>query len=252
MGMEDRTGPKPAAPPASAAAPLAVLLVDDDDGVAHLVCDGLNPALFSVQRVATSTAALAALGSRRFDVLLLDLILPDGSGLKMAERLRRAGSALPIIMLTSRDRVEQRVEGLSRGADDYLCKPFAVEELAARILAVCRRLAGAATHTLRFSDVQLDLIKRVASRRDITVELSSREAELLAFFMTHPEEVLSRERILEQVWGAEADDGSNVLNVYVNYLRNKLERGLFPRLIYTVRGVGYLLSTTDPEDRPPA
>ncbi len=228
-----------------------VLLVEDDDDVSQVVAEGLGRDDFAVDRAATVAQARRLLNSRTYDVLVLDLLLPDGSGLSVAQALRSAGSALPIVMLTSRDSVDQRVEGLTYGADDYLCKPFAVEELSARIRAVLRRAHAHAAHLLRFADVELDLIKRVANRGgEIATELSSREADLLAFFMRHPDEVLQRERILEDVWGDEADDGSNVLNVYVNYLRNKLERGLYPRLIHTVRGVGYLLSDVPPDERP--
>jgi len=227
---------------------LRVLLVEDDDAVSQVVASGLGDDVFAVDRAATVAQARSLLNSRSYDVLVLDLLLPNGSGLSVAEELRGAGSQLPIVMLTSRDSIDQRIEGLTYGADDYLCKPFAVEELSARIHAVLRRSRGQQAHLLRYSDVQLDLIKRVATRGDISTELSSREADLLAFFMRHPDEVLERERILEDVWGDEADDGSNVLNVYVNYLRNKLELGLYPRLIHTIRGVGYMLSDVDPEE----
>lgn len=223
-----------------------VLLVDDDDGVCQVVASGLGEDHFAVDRASTVGQALRLLNTRSYDALVLDLLLPDGSGLTVARALRSAGSDLPIIMLTARDSVDQRVEGLTHGADDYLCKPFAVQELAARIRAVLRR--ARTTHLLCFSDMKLDLITRVAKRKDIKVELSSRESDLLAYFMRHPDKVLEREQILEDVWGGEADDGSNVLNVYVNYLRNKMEKGIYPRLIHTVRGAGYILSDAPPED----
>jgi DNA-binding response OmpR family regulator len=151
-------------------------------------------------------------------------------------------------MLTARDTVLERVEGFRQGADDYLCKPFNVEELAARLQAICRRSRPLNRYVLQYSDVELDLITRLVRRNKISQTLSAREAELLAYFMRHPEEPLAREQILEQVWGDEAEDDSNVLNVYVNYLRNKIEAALYPRIIHTVRGLGYILSDKAPEE----
>jgi len=225
-----------------------VLLVEDDDDVAGVVLSGLSPARFHVDRAAGVDDARRHLEQAPYDVIVLDLVLPDGSGLKVAEAIRATGSEVPIVMLTSRNSVDQRVEGLTRGADDYVCKPFAIEELDARLQAVLRRAHGRDSHVLRWGPIQLDLIKRIARRGGIVTELSSREADLLAYLMRHPDEKLSRERILEDVWGDDADYGGNVLNVYVNYLRNKLERGVYPRIIHTIRGTGYMFSESDPAE----
>ncbi len=225
-----------------------VLLVEDDDDVAGVVLSGLSAARFRIDRAGSVDDARRCLQHSPYDVIVLDLLLPDGSGLKVAEAIRATGSDVPIVMLTSRDSVDQRVEGLARGADDYVCKPFAIEELDARLQAVLRRSRGRDGHVLRWGDVQLDLIKRIARRGQIVTELSSREADLLAYLMRHPDEKLSREKILEDVWGDDADYGGNVLNVYVNYLRNKLERGVYPRIIHTIRGTGYMFSETDPAE----
>jgi two-component system response regulator MprA len=178
---------------------------------------------------------------------VLDLTLPDGSGLELAEQVRRAGNRVPILMLTVRDTVRARLDGFRHGADDYLCKPFAVEELAARLRAIHHRARREPGHVLRFGDIELDLLARRARRQDIEITLSAREMDLLAYFLRHPRETLARERILEDVWGAE-DYASNVLNVYINYLRNKLEGTQLPRVIHSVRGVGYMLSDISPDE----
>lgn len=226
-----------------------ILLVDDDEQVSAVIAEGLSSGRYETRRVGSLREARQALSSRRPDLLILDLQLPDGDGLKLAEQLRESGSDLPILILTHRDAVEQRVEGFTHGADDYLCKPFAVPELEARIQALLRRAAGgAASHVLTYRDIRLDLVKRMLTRGTIHEELSSREATLLAYLMQNAERVLERNTLLEQVWGDEADHASNVLNVYVNYLRNKIEKGIYPRVIHTLRGRGYILSEEPPED----
>jgi two-component system, OmpR family, response regulator MprA len=233
---------------ASATGALRVLIIEDDAGVARVVRDGLNSYGCASQHVTTLEAGRKLLAADKFDALVLDLTLPDGSGLELAGALRKGGNELPILMLTARDTVYERVDGFRHGADDYLCKPFDVEELVARLQAICRRSKPSDRFVLRYADVELDLITRTVKRKRITATLSAREAELLAFLMRHPEEALPRERILEQVWGDEAEDDSNVLNVYVNYLRNKIEASLYPRIIHTVRGVGYVLADKAPDE----
>ena len=164
--------------------------------------------------------------------------------------MRGSGLEVPILILTARTAVDARLEGFRHGADDYVCKPFAVAELEARIHAILRRSGRRSPHLLSYADLRLDLVRRVAQRGALRANLSAREAELLAYFMRGAEKTLPRERILEEVWGGDAEDDSNVLNVYVNYLRNKLEQGGSLPLIHTVRGVGYMFSTTDPDQGP--
>ncbi|GIK16816.1 MAG: response regulator MprA [Planctomycetota bacterium] len=229
-----------------------VLVVDDDPLVRRLVVEGLNHDEFTVSAAETLAEARRVLQHQALELIVLDVRLPDGSGLEFASELRRAGSTLPVLMLTVQDRIEDRVAGLERGADDYLCKPFAIAELTARVAALLRRSRGSHPHLLRFLDVELDLVRRAVRRGKLAHELSTRECALLAHLMNHPREILDRRFILQQVWGEVSDEGGNVLNVYINYLRNKLEGGLYPRLIHTIRGVGYILSDTPPDEFPSA
>jgi two-component system, OmpR family, response regulator MprA len=168
-------------------------------------------------------------------------MLPGLDGLEVLRRLRAAGDATPVLMLTARDAIDDRVAGLEGGADDYLVKPFAFSELLARLHALLRRRQGEPHEVLRFADVALDTGTRLAQRVDRTIELSTTEYELLAYFLRHPNQVLTREQIMERVWGYNFEGESNVLEVYIGYLRRKLEEGDRPRLIQTVRGAGYVL-----------
>ncbi len=223
-------------------------MVEDDAEIARSVEDGLAARGYSVVRAATIAAARELLEASTYDLAILDLTLPDGCGFELTGPLRATCRDLPILILTARAAVSDRVQGLRRGADDYLCKPFAMEELTARVEAILRRSRSARTHVLSYADLELDLLSRVMRRGDTESTLSAREAELLAYFLRHPEEALSRDRILREVWREEAEDDSNVLNVYVNYLRNKTELAAADRLIHTVRGIGYMLSRKEPEE----
>ena len=175
------------------------------------------------------------------DLVILDVMMPEIDGLEICRRLRKAGNT-PILMVTARDSVTDRVVGLETGADDYLVKPFAFEELCARVKALLRRSRGTMErNTLQFSDLLLDLDKRVALRNERIIQLSTTEFKLLHFFMLHPMKVLTRDVIMERIWGYDFQGESNVLEVYVGYLRQKLEQDGNPRLIYTVRGTGYVM-----------
>ncbi len=223
-----------------------ILLVEDDAGASNAVKDALGAHGFSVAQAPTFSAGRKLIAASGFDAIILDLTLPDGDGLEFARRLRSEHNEIPILMLTARNAVFDRVAGFKEGADDYLCKPFDTSELVARLAAILRR-TKAQRHVLRYADVELDLITRIVRRGTRQATLSIREGDLLAYLMRHPEEVLHRERILEHVWGDEAEEDSNVLNVYVNYLRNKLEGSTHSRLVHTVRGTGYILSEREPE-----
>ena len=226
--------------------PVRVLLVEDDPPIADSIRRGLEPGRFCLHHARTVAESRRMLQAREYDAVVLDLALPDGSGFEIADGLRASGASAAILMLTAKGSVNERVDGFRHGADDYLCKPFAVEELVARLRAVLRRSRQKCPHVLKYADVELDLVKRTLRRQNTEESLSARETDLLAYFMSRPEEVVARERILEDVWGNEAEDDSNVVNVYVNYLRNKLERSEYSRLIHTVRGVGYVLSKDEP------
>jgi two-component system response regulator MprA len=175
------------------------------------------------------------------DLIVLDVLLPDLDGFEVCRRLRGDGD-VPVLMLTARDEVADRVRGLDVGADDYLVKPFAVDEFLARIRALLRRRSSEVrAQALTFADLKLDPMRREAYRGDRLIELSTREFELLMLFMRHPQQVLSRETIFDQVWNYDFGSQSNLIEVYVGYLRQKLERNGEPRLIHTVRGAGYML-----------
>ena len=186
--------------------------------------------------------ALAALPSAAIDAVVLDIGLPGADGLEVCRRLRRQGDRTPILMLTARDAVGDRVTGLDAGADDYLVKPFALEELLARLRALLRRTSEEGGEpTLRFSDLSLDTGTRDVVRGSRSIELTRTEFLLLELFLRHPRRVLSREVIVDRVWGYDVGPSSNPLEVYVGYLRRKLEAEGEPRLLHTVRGVGYAL-----------
>jgi two-component system, OmpR family, response regulator MprA len=217
-----------------------ILVVDDDPRIMDLVRRILAYEGYSVAIAASGTEALDRTLERPPDLVVLDIMLPGLDGLEVAQRLRAAGDNVPILMLTARDTVSDRVKGLETGADDYLVKPFAPEELVARVKALLRRSQEEQHEVLRYADVELDTGTRVAHRGAREIELSPTEYELLALLMRRPRQVLTREIILDRVWGLDFEGSSNVMEVYVGYLRTKLEAEGEPRLIHTIRGVGYV------------
>jgi len=217
-----------------------ILVVDDDPRITDLLRRILAYEGYSVAIAASGSEALNRTLERPPNLVVLDIMLPGITGLEVARRLRAAGDNVPILMLTARDAIAHRVEGLEMGADDYLVKPFAPEELVARIKALLRRSQEERQEVLRYADVELDVGTRVAHRGAREVELSPTEYELLALFLKRPRQVLTREIILDRVWGLDFEGSSNVLEVYVGYLRAKLEAEGESRLIHTVRGVGYV------------
>jgi two-component system response regulator MprA len=219
---------------------MAILVVDDDTRLRNALRRVLVSNGFEVEVAANGTEALARLSARAFDAMVLDLMMPGSDGIEVCEQLRASGNELPVLMLTARDAVRDRVAGLEAGADDYLVKPFANEELVARVRALLRR-AGAGSETIAFADLELDLLTRDARRGEREIELSATEFELLEFFLRHPRQVLARGLIYERVWGYEASLAWNSLDVVVGHLRRKLEAGNERRLIQTVRGVGFTL-----------
>lgn len=212
-----------------------VLVVDDDRKLRDMLRRALEGAGFEVETAEDGGHALASVSAKAPDLIVLDVLMPGVDGLGVARRLRDRGDATPILMLTARDSVPDRVQGLDAGADDYLVKPFSLEELLARVRALLRRSHGEA-EILRYSDVEVDPRTREARRAGTPIELTAKEFDLLSFFLREPRVVHERWRILEEVWGSESEVGSNVLEVYVGYLRRKLGE---PDLIRTVRGIGY-------------
>ncbi len=217
-----------------------ILVVDDDPRITDLLRRILAYEGYSVAIAASGSEALDRSLERPPELVVLDIMLPGLDGLEVAQRLRTAGDNVPILMLTARDTVADRVKGLETGADDYLVKPFAPEELVARVKALLRRSQEEQHEVLRYADVELDTGTRIAHRGAREIELSPTEYELLLLFMKRPRQVLTREIILDRVWGMDFEGSSNVMEVYVGYLRAKLEAEGEPRLIHTIRGVGYV------------
>ncbi|MBI1800357.1 MAG: response regulator transcription factor [Chloroflexi bacterium] len=219
-----------------------VLVVDDDPKLLNMLRRTLLYEGFHVSSAANGHEALAEVQTRRPDVIVLDWMMPGMDGIAMLKQLRAANDKTMVLMLTAREAVESRVEGLESGADDYLVKPFAPSELIARIHALLRR-AAVSVHAepLAFGDLALDPITRETRRGERAFELTSKEFDLLQYFLRHPRQVLRREQILQAVWGYDFGGEDNVLEVYIGYLRKKTEAGDEPRLIQTVRGVGYVL-----------
>jgi len=219
-----------------------VLVADDDPKLLKMLQRTLVYEGFRVLSAANGTEALAQIQAHRPDVVVLDWLMPGVDGISVLERLRAAGDKTLVLMLTARDAVEQRVEGLESGADDYVVKPFAPAELLARIHALLRRPSVAIqSERHAYADLALDPVTRETKRGERDFELTTKEFDLLQYFLRHPRQVLRREQILEEIWGYDFGGDDNVLEVYIGYLRKKTEAGGEPRLIQTVRGVGYVL-----------
>jgi len=221
-----------------------ILVVDDDLAVCRSIDRALRLEGYEVDTVSSGGEALEAVAMNSPDALVLDLQLPDIDGLAVCRRIRDAGDDTPILMLTARHGIDDRVQGLDAGADDYLVKPFALEELLARLRALLRRRFEGEGGVLRFEELTLDLASREAHRGERAFVLTRIEFDLLELFLRHPRQVLTREVLLNRVWGFDFDSGTNSLAVYVGYLRRKTESGGEPRCIHTVRGVGYVLRGT--------
>jgi two-component system, OmpR family, response regulator MprA len=220
---------------------MRVLVVDDDPAVSGALNRALRLEGYEVSLADDGTQALEEIAIRPPDAVILDIGLPIIDGLDVCRRLRAADNDTPVLMLTARDAINDRVQGLDAGADDYLVKPFALAELLARLRALLRRRPEDSGEVLRFADLSLDPITREARRGDRTFTLTRIEFDLLELLLRHPRQVLTRELILDRVWGYTFDSGTNSLAVYVGYLRRKTESGGEPRLIHTARGVGYVL-----------
>jgi two-component system response regulator MprA len=230
---------------------MRILVVDDDRAVRESLRRSLQFNGYQVDLAGDGQQALEAVVAQRPDAMVLDVMMPRLDGLEVCRRLRSTGDDLPILVLTARDAVSDRVSGLDAGADDYLPKPFALEELLARLRALLRRAAADAvaesTGTVfKFADLELDPSTRDVRRGDRPISLTRTEFALLELFLAHPKQVLTRGRILEDVWGYDFPTSGNALEVYVGYLRRKTEADGEPRLLHTVRGVGYVLRETPP------
>ncbi len=221
---------------------MRILVVEDDRKVALFVRQGLEEEGHAVDVAVDGEEGAMLARVNPYDALVLDVMLPKKNGLQLASELRREGSAVPILMLTARDATDDVVRGFDSGADDYLTKPFAFDELLARLRALGRRSGTALTSpTLRFADVEMDRVRHRAARAGRPLELTAREFRLLEYFLTRPDKVVTRTELLEKVWDMSFDPESNVVDVHVSNLRKKLEDGGAARLIQTVRGVGFAL-----------
>jgi DNA-binding response OmpR family regulator len=219
---------------------MRILVVDDDPEIVSFVRRGLAYEGYKVDTAADGSEALAKAREKEPDLVILDIMMPGIDGIEVSKRLRQGGD-VPILMLTAKGTVADKVVGLESGADDYLVKPFAFDELLARVRSLLRRRQPGEEETLRFSDLSLSTTTREVKRGKDPIELTAQEFDLLELFIRHPRQVLKRDLIYERVWGYDFEGESNVIEVYIRYLRSKLEVSGKPRLIHTVRGVGYVM-----------
>jgi two-component system response regulator MprA len=220
-----------------------ILIIEDDQAILKVIQRGLSYEGYTVDTATDGRAGLNLARDHQPDIVILDLMLPGMDGLEVCHRLRTMGE-VPILMLTAKDSISDRVQGLDAGADDYMVKPFNLDELLARIRALLRRTQPERIPVLKFADLTLDTGSRQATRNNRSIQLTAKEYELLDLFLRHPRQVMTREVIFDRVWGYDFGGESNVLEVYIRYLRQKLEAEGEPRLLHTVRGVGYVLRET--------
>lgn len=221
---------------------MRILLIEDEEGIGRFIAQGLHEANHTVDWVRTGQDGLRCAQNNVYDVCILDLMLPDMDGFELLEQLRQRQIRIPVLCLTARDSVEDRVRGLNIGADDYLIKPFDFSELLARVHALLRRPPLQMSNVMRVGDLEMNTVQRVVRRGGKELELSQREFMLLEYLMRNAEQVLTRTQIGERVWGFDFYNESNVVDVYIGYLRRKIDGGTGVPLIRTVRGVGYRLS----------
>ena len=220
---------------------MRILLVEDDAKVARFIRNGLREEGFAVDVAEDGQQGLQFARDFEYDVVILDILLPKLDGISVLKAIRAHDPQTPILMLTAMDTVEDKIRGLNKGADDYLTKPFAFEELLARIRALLRRKYRTASTALRFEDLRVDLVTHQVFRGDREIQLTPKEFALLEYFLQNPNKILTRTMIAEHVWDYHFDPETNVIDVYMNYLRNKIDRDFSVKLIHTIRGVGYIL-----------
>ncbi len=222
---------------------MKILIIEDEPKVAAFLLKGLQEANYQVSLAGDIAAAKKTFENDEFNLIIIDVLLPDGSGMELCRYIRKLDIAIPILMLTALDSVDSKVTGLQAGADDYLVKPFHFSELLARIEALLRRANNQQTDVqiLTFADLKLNTWNKTAERAGTEITLTAKEYALLELFMQHPNKTLSREYIAEKVWGIDFDTRTNFIDVYVNYLRNKIEKGFSSKLIYTIINMGYIL-----------
>ncbi|GJD20772.1 two component transcriptional regulator, winged helix family [Rivularia sp. IAM M-261] len=227
---------------------MRVLLVEDEPGIAQFISQGLNEAGYAADVATDGEEGLDYALAAEYDIIILDIMLPKIDGLQLLRKLRTQGLKTPVLLLTARDAIEDRVRGLDAGADDYLSKPFALTELLARLRALLRRPPMQQDTVLRVGDLEMDVATREVHRAGKSINLSPREFTLLEYFMRHPRQVLTRSQITEHTWNFDFYENSNVIDVYIGYLRRKIDHGFDRPLLHTVRGVGYCLSAQTAND----
>lgn len=222
---------------------MRILLVEDEASIAKFIEQGLSERGYAVDVAMDGEEGLDYAVSAEYDAVVLDIMLPKRNGLDLMRELRRQGQKAPVLMLTAKDTLDDRVRGLDAGADDYLVKPFAFPELLARLRAIMRRPPLQMGTVLQIGDLAMDTARHEVRRADELIQLSPREYAVLEYLMRHPEQVLTRTQIGEHVWNFDFFNESNVVDVYMGYLRRKIDKGAEQKLIHTIRGVGYRLST---------
>ena len=225
---------------------MRILVVEDERKVASFVKKGLEEEGYAVDVAPDGERAIYFAETNDYDVIILDWMIPKGDGLSVLRHLRGSGVATPVILLTAKDAVNDKVQGLNSGADDYLTKPFEFAELLARVRALFRRGKSDQPTVLEVCDLRMDLLGRKVARGGVPVDLTAKEYSLLEYFMRNAGKVLTRTMIAEHVWDVHFDSDTNVIDVYVNYLRNKIDKPFEPKLLQTVRGVGYVLKAPEP------
>lgn len=224
---------------------MTLLLIEDEPKIARFVVNGLIAEGYEVTHVQSAVAGVAHATSGQYQAVILDLTLPDGDGVDVCRLLRQQGHATPILMLTARDTISERVNGLDAGADDYLTKPFSFEELVARIRALIRRTLPAPPDYLMVGDLKIDPAAHLVSRGGKNITLSPTEWRLLLFLVEHTHQVVPKPLILKQVWGYDFSPETNIVEVYIKYLREKIDKGHDNTLIHTIHGIGYRLCVAD-------
>ncbi len=224
---------------------MRILVVEDEPGLNEIIVKKLEHERYSVDSCLNGLDAEDYLAAAEYDAVVLDIMLPGRDGLEVLRSLRAAGKKTPVLLLTARDSIDDRVRGLDAGADDYLVKPFALEELLARIRVMMRHVSGTASNTIAVGDLTIDCSARTVHRAGKAVSLTAKEFDVLEYMARNAGVVLSRERITEHLWSFDYDGGSNVVDVYIRYLRKKIDEGREKKLIHTVRGAGYVLRTEE-------
>ena len=224
---------------------MRILVIEDEKKVASFIQRGLEAENYQVDVAYDGEAGLLQVFDNDYDALILDVMLPKRDGLSVLREIRTRKLTIPVLMLTARDTIANKVAGLDQGADDYLTKPFAFEELLARLRALLRRGASSPSPDLTLANLQLDLVTHQVTRAGKRIDLTAKEFALLEFFLRQPGRVLSRALIAQRVWGVDFDTFTNVIDVYVNYLRKKIDADFEPKLLHTVRGVGYVMKAPE-------